>query len=199
VRSHTAFVPVLAGAAVMLMTVPLLITGDQLLTSIAQGLHVDDALGWLTPGIARLTAAMLGLFGVHAATSGADVLPQIGDTYSPAVAVSWNCLGWQSLVLAALSLTVGLRGERSWAVRAGLVFAALVGTVLVNVLRIAVVCVLAARWGYSTALLFHDYGGAVLVIAWLCLFWAVAYGWVLDPGDGDDSPGVTVRRVEAPA
>jgi hypothetical protein len=56
------------------------------------------------------------------------------------------------------------------------------GTVLVNIARITVVCLLAALAGYVPAVLFHDYGGTLLIVAWLFFFWLAAYRWLVpDP------------------
>jgi exosortase/archaeosortase family protein len=55
------------------------------------------------------------------------------------------------------------------------------GTVLVNVARIALVCLLADTAGYVPAVLFHDYGGTFLTVGWLFVFWAIAYRWILLP------------------
>jgi exosortase/archaeosortase family protein len=56
------------------------------------------------------------------------------------------------------------------------------GTVLINIARITVVCLLAALAGYLPAVLFHDYGGTLLLVAWLFTFWLIAYRWLVpDP------------------
>jgi exosortase/archaeosortase family protein len=59
------------------------------------------------------------------------------------------------------------------------------GTVLVNIARITMVCLLAALAGYTPAVLFHDYGGTLLLVAWLFTFWLIAYRWLVpDPALG---------------
>jgi hypothetical protein len=35
--------------------------------------------------------------------------------------------------------------------------------------------------GYLPAVLFHDYGGTLLTVAWLFGFWTIAYRWILVP------------------
>jgi hypothetical protein len=42
-----------------------------------------------------------------------------------------------------------------------------------------VVCLLAALAGYTPAILFHDYGGTLLLVAWLFTFWLIAYRWLV--------------------
>jgi hypothetical protein len=59
-------------------------------------------------------------------------------------------------------------------------------------LRIAAVAFIAARFGYVPALLFHDYGGVLLGVAWLFLFWEVAYRYVLS-----EAPSAITMSVSA--
>jgi len=76
-------------------------------------------------------------------------------------------VGWQSLILLGLSLIVGLRGPMTVTDRIQVIAVGVLGTVLINIARITVVCLLAALAGYLPAVLFHDYGGTLLLVAWL--------------------------------
>ena len=77
---------------------------------------------------------------------------------------------------------VGLRGPMTLADRIQVIALGVLGTMLVNITRITVVCLLAALAGYLPAVLFHDYGGTLLLVAWLFTFWMVAYRWLVpDP------------------
>ena len=42
---------------------------------------------------------------------------------------------------------------------------------------------LAALAGYVPAVLFHDYGGTLLIVAWLFTFWLIAYRWLVPTPD----------------
>jgi exosortase/archaeosortase family protein len=88
--------------------------------------------------------------------------------------VAWNCVGWQSMALLTISLAAGLQGSQSWAIRVQVVLIGFLGTLAVNLLRIAAVGVLAAWVGHLPAVLFHDYGGTLLVVGWLFAFWGLA-------------------------
>jgi exosortase/archaeosortase family protein len=99
--------------------------------------------------------------------------------------ISWNCIGWQSLVLLGLSLLSGLRGRQPLEARVQVVIIGVAGTMLLNLLRVAAVAALAATWGQTPALLFHDYGGTILVVGWLFAFWAFAQRWIL-PADASE-------------
>ena len=63
--------------------------------------------------------------------------------------------------------------------RVEVIVVGILGTVLVNVVRIATVCLLAAAAGYLPAVLFHDYGGTLLLVGWLFSFWFIAFRWLL--------------------
>ena len=52
---------------------------------------------------------------------------------------------------------------------------------------IILVCLLAATAGYLPAVLFHDYGGTLLLVGWLFSFWFIAFRWLL-PNDASLSP-----------
>jgi hypothetical protein len=41
------------------------------------------------------------------------------------------------------------------------------------------VAALEATWGHLPALIFHDYGGTVLMIGWLFVFWIAVQRWIL--------------------
>jgi exosortase/archaeosortase family protein len=100
--------------------------------------------------------------------------------------ISWNCIGWQSLILLGVSFFTGLRGHQPLESRAQVVLIGVAGTMLLNLLRVAAVAALAATWGQTAAVLFHDYGGTILVIGWLFAFWAFANRWILGPGASED-------------
>jgi exosortase/archaeosortase family protein len=95
--------------------------------------------------------------------------------------ISWNCIGWQSLVLLGVSFMSGLRGRHPIEARIQLVVIGVAGTMLLNLLRVAVVAGIAATVGVTPAVLFHDYGGTILVVAFLFGFWIFAQRWILGP------------------
>jgi exosortase/archaeosortase family protein len=100
--------------------------------------------------------------------------------------ISWNCIGWQSLVLLGVSLITGLRGRHPIEARAQVIVIGLAGTMLLNLLRVAAVAAIAATIGVTPAILFHDYGGTVLVISYLFLFWMFAHRWILASAPSDE-------------
>jgi exosortase/archaeosortase family protein len=50
---------------------------------------------------------------------------------------------------------------------------------LLNLVRVAIVALIAATVGVAPAVLFHDYGGTILFVGFLFAFWALAQRWIL--------------------
>jgi exosortase/archaeosortase family protein len=170
----------LAITCCLLLLLPFVTTFDDVLTRGAMWLGLDRAMQWLVPGEVRMVVGLLSLVGIPASAYHSELILG-GPGYSQPLFVSWNCIGWQSLVLLALSLTTGLRGGLPFQARAQVILIGLLGTVLLNLARLAVIAVLAATAGYVPAALFHDYGGALMTVAWLFIFWAFAYRYLLPP------------------
>jgi exosortase/archaeosortase family protein len=165
----------------MLMVLPLVTTFDELLTTWAMHLGANNPLQAIVPVEARMVVAMLGLAGVHAAASGSHLVVWDTSGSMHTLFISWNCIGWQSLVLFGVSLITGLRGGHSLEMRAQVVVIGAAGIMLLNLVRVALVAFIAATVGVAPAVFFHDYGGTLLFVGYLFTFWAVAQRWILTP------------------
>lgn len=178
-RTTPVFAVLLAMTAVLLVVLPFISTFDDLLTVVGMRLGIAAPLQWIVPAEVRVTVALLGWFGIHAGAAGNQLVVWNSSGAPQTLFISWNCVGWQSLILLGLSLMVGLRGPMTLATRAQVIILGVLGTVLINIARITVVCLLAAVAGYLPAVLFHDYGGTLLMVAWLFAFWLIAYRWLV--------------------
>jgi exosortase/archaeosortase family protein len=118
---------------------------------------------------------------VHAAASGNYMVVWDRGGMMHTLLIAWNCIGWQSLVLLGMTFLSGLRGEQPLEARVQIVFIGIAGTMLLNLMRVAAVAALAATWGQTPAVLFHDYGGTILVVGWLFAFWIFVQRWLLRP------------------
>jgi exosortase/archaeosortase family protein len=174
-REHTNAVLIATLCAALLM-MPFVTSFDDLLTALAMRSGLDHLIGWVVPTEARMVVGMLGMVGVRASARGAGIV--LAGHLQPML-ISWNCIGWQSLVLLGLSCFTGLRGGFAREARVQVLLLGLMGTVLVNLVRVAMVVWLAAVAGYEPSVLFHDYGGTLMVIGWLFAFWVFAHHWVL--------------------
>ena len=172
----------LAALCALLMLLPLVTTFDELLTAWAMQLGANNPLQAIVPGEARMVVGLLGLAGIHAAASGSHLVVWDSGGAMHTLFISWNCIGWQSLVLLGVSLLSGLRGSHPIEARVQVIVIGVAGTMLLNLLRVAAVAAIAATIGVTPAVLFHDYGGTLLLVAWLFAFWLIAYRWLVpDP------------------
>ena len=184
---RTPHIAVLAACCLILLALPFVTSYNDLLTAAGMRLGVAGPLQAVSPFEARMVVALLGLFGVHAGAAGSELVVW-GPGGPMNLFISWNCIGWQSVVLLALSLVAGLRGGSREAA-AQVIAIGFLGTLLVNVLRVTAVCLLAATAGRWPAVLFHDYAGTLLTIGWLFAFWAGVQRWLLveGPRPGDQT------------
>ncbi len=100
--------------------------------------------------------------------------------YEP-IALEWNCLGWQSLLIVIATLITGLSGKFSFLSKLEVLTIGLLGTFLFNIARISSIFFLYYHANRQVALVFHDYGGVILTIFWLALLWYYAFNFVLQP------------------
>ncbi|HWO45042.1 MAG TPA: exosortase/archaeosortase family protein [Methylomirabilota bacterium] len=176
----------LAMSCALLMLLPLVTTFDDLLTSWALALGANNPLQSVVPAEARMVVSLLGLVGVRAAASGSHIVVWDAAGSMHTLFISWNCIGWQSLLLLGVSFVSGLRGRQPLTSRVQAIVIGVAGTMLLNLMRVAAVAALEATWGHLPALIFHDYGGTILVIGWLFAFWMVVQRWILVPPASDD-------------
>ena len=169
---------VIAGAAAVLMLLtPFVTTLDDLLAAVAQRFGLDAAVAFIAIPEARLVAVVLNLIGIGAASDGATIT--VAGAHPVALVIGWNCVGWQGLVLLGLTYLVGLRPQDGLEAQMHIVAIGVLGTVIINLARIAVVAILAARVGYYPAIFVHDWAATIVTIAWLSCFWLFAERWII--------------------
>ena len=167
-------------ASVILLVMPFITTFNELLTSVVMRLGLDAVLqGWVVPTQVRMIAVILRLFGIYATVSQTSLYLLKGAMTLP-IYISWNCVGWQSFILFAITLITGLQGPYTRRSKMETVILGFLGTFLVNLWRISVVCVVAYYLGQLPAVIFHDYGGTILILLWLFAFWYLAHTCLLE-------------------
>jgi exosortase/archaeosortase family protein len=174
----------------LLMLLPFVTTFDDLLTSWALQLGANNPLQGIVPIEARMVVGLLGVVGIHAAASGSHIVIWDAAGSMHTLFISWNCIGWQSLILLGISFFSGLRGQQSLEARAQVVLIGIAGTMLLNLMRVAAVAAIAATIGQTPAILFHDYGGTILVVGWLFVFWIFVQRWLLQAPARDEAEAV---------
>ena len=174
----------------LLMLLPFVTTFDDLLTSWALALGANNPLQGIVPIEARMVVGLLGLVGVHAAASGSHLVIWDSAGSMHTLFISWNCIGWQSLILLGASFFSGLRGQQTLEARVQVVLIGVAGTMLLNLVRVAAVAAIAATFGQTPALIFHDYGGTILVVVWLFAFWMFVQRFIFVTPPSDEAEGI---------
>lgn len=175
-REKKTFAIIFALLAIFLAVLPFLVSFNEVLTHLVEKFQLYM---WVQERIVPLEVKMVGVlvspFGVKymAHPNGMTV----NGTYAE---MTWNCLGWQSLLLLIITLIFGLRGNYTLASKMETVFIGLLGTFLVNLLRLTLIVLLLAYARPLFAVVYHDYLAAIVTITWLFFFWWFSYSFVLE-------------------
>lgn len=178
------FKRILAVTAVVLAVLPVLVTFSSILT------EIFNRMQWyvwiqehVVPFEARLVAVLIRLVGIQGVvTPGqhfAMILERPGQDWLP-VQLSWNCLGWQSLVLLGLTLITGLQGHYTFLSKIEVVVFGVLGTFLSNLFRMALITSLAYYWNSVAARIVHDYFAMFVALIWMIFFWWFSYAFLLE-------------------
>lgn len=172
---------VLVMAAILLMILPFVTTFNEFLTRLVETVGLNTLLAeWVVPLEVRMVSASLALVGIKSQVSATTVYLEKGSYFLP-VYIAWNCVGWQSFILYAGTLVTGMQGPFSRMSKFETLVVGLLGTYLVNLFRITSVALVAFWFGHVPAVIYHDYGGTVLILIWLFAFWWFSHGWLLEP------------------
>lgn len=159
-----------------LIFLPFVVTFNDFLTKVVEGVHAYSILQQhIVPVEVKMVVVLLSPFHVRLAATPAGVV--VNGLYA---GITWNCIGWQSLLLFCLSLIVGLRMSYTKQSMGEAIAIGLLGTFLINLLRMAFTVLLLAFSQPLFAVIFHDYLAAGVTIAWMFAFWWFAYGFVLE-------------------
>lgn len=162
--------------SILLVLLPFLVVFNEGLTRIIESTWLYRGIQHtIVPYEVKIVASILYLFHIPTIYQ-ADGLT-VNGTF---LRVTWNCLGWQSMLFFLLSLTVGLQGEYTRTSRIEAVVLGFAGTFLMNVLRIVVIVLLGGYLPYLFAIVFHDYFAAFLTLLWLFFFWWFSYRFILE-------------------
>ncbi len=160
-------------AAGLLLVLPFITTFNEFLTRAVIELRLDRILtDWVVPTEVRFIALILQPLGITTeVTDVALYLYRPGSDFPIPVYISWNCVGWQSFILFGITLVTGLQGSFPVRRKVQLIMLGLLGTFWMNLLRMAAVALVAYFFGRLPAVVFHDYGGTLMILVWLAIFW----------------------------
>jgi len=181
--SKDAFVTLFLILTLVLMFMPFLATFNDFLTRAVINLRGYTLIReYIVPFEVRMVAVVLTSLGFDVSVTSEYVI--LGNSQPFFIEIVWNCIGWQSLLFFVITAFVGLQGDKYTnfsKFKATII--GILGTFLVNILRIVAVVLVAYFFGQFPAVIIHDYGSLLAVIFWLFFFWWFAYSFVLEESE----------------
>lgn len=178
--SRETFITIFLILVLVLTLLPFMATFNDILTRIVINLKgywfIRDII---VPFEVKMVGGILILLGMQVSITKEYVI--LGQSNPFIAEIIWNCIGWQSLLFFILTCWVGLQGDRyTNASKIKALFIGLLGTFLINILRIVVVILVAYYIGQLTGAIVHEYGSLLVSIVWLFFFWWFVYSFVLE-------------------
>ena len=173
-RERRSIAILLISASLILVTLPFYITFNEFLTSTVKSIGLWWIIDtYISPIIASMTSSLLQSMGVKAFVSG-SIIYLANPSGGVALHIAWNCIGWQSLVIFSAISYLALRDSGMPRLeKIVTIILGLEGTILVNIVRIALVGLIAVFFGKIQAIIFHDYFGTLMSFSWLLGFWYI--------------------------
>ena len=170
--------------AVILVVLPFATAFNEFLTRVVESLAWYRPIQtYLVPHISKVMVGILQyLPGLDVGTYPYGVVINGVD-----VRITWNCLGWQSFLLFFASLLFGFRGNYTFYSKVEAFVFGLLGTFLVNIVRLVFTAALVGWWRGLFLILFHNYFFTFTAIVWLFFFWWFSYSFVLETKDANIS------------
>ena len=164
----------------ILMAMPFVTTFNNVLTHLVMELDFYKVIeNVVVPWEVRMVGVILWPFGFRPSVVGEYLA--IGINSPLLIEIAWNCIGWQSFVIFIITTAVGLQGDYySNMSKLKALIIGLLGTFLVNLVRIAMVAVVAWYFGQNVTIIIHDYGSTIINIVWLLFYWWFSYRFVLE-------------------
>lgn len=180
-ESKRALLRIVSLGALVLVVLPFWTTFQDVLTRVVMG------VGWyksiqsaIVPYELRVVGSVLTLMGLPIRVGQAYLEWSKAGGSTEVIYLQWNCVGWQTVVLFGVTLVSGLAGRYSLPSKLQTLAIGLLGTYLVNLLRLALVVVVYFLVGRPLGVVFHDYFSNLMTLVWLFGFWWFAHKSVLD-------------------
>ena len=163
------------------MILPFLTSATDLLTRLLTRFEIyrwiQDTIIPYEMSILKTTLNFLGFDNLRYGRTFIEVLR---DGRWEAVYLSWNCIGWQSVVLFLATLATGLSGRHTTWSKLEALTIGILGIFFLNVFRLTSVVLVYQVFGRLVGILYHDYLTTLLIIGSLFIFWWFSYTFVLE-------------------
>jgi exosortase/archaeosortase family protein len=164
-------------ASIILMVLPFMLLFNDVLTKLFEKFVLYNLLQEkIIPFQAKLIGLLIKPLGINYVAYKDGMLVN-----NFPIKITWNCLGWQSLVLFFLSTLVGLSGSSyKFLSLAKTIVLGLLGLFWINVFRITFTVTLVTYSMPIFRVVFHDYLAAIVTIFYLLGYWWFSYSFVLE-------------------
>lgn len=179
------FKDIIVVAVIILSILPLIVTFSAFLTTIFEKMQWYEVLQkYVVPIESRMVAVIIKGININSQVtpnrSEYSMVLIRDDNSSIPIRLEWNCLGWQSMILLAITFFTGLKGKYTFLSKMETVFIGVLGTFLSNLFRMAFIVGLAYYWDSFAALIIHDYFASFVALIWMIFFWWFSYSYVLE-------------------
>jgi len=163
--------------AISLAVLPLLVSFNEILTKVFETFSLYKWIeNYIVPRQAAMVGVILSPFNINYSVFRGGLI--INGSY---VHITWNCIGWQSLIVLITTFFVGLKGKNYTNFsKIETIILGLVGTLLINLLRMSILILLYVYATELSMIIFHNYFAAIMTMLWLAFFWWFSYLYILE-------------------
>ena len=164
-----------------LSILPLISTMNELLAKLAIATKSNLVIeNLIVPTMAKVIGSILRfVFGVKTTVVG-DSIFLITQGLPYQLYLSWNCIGWQSIVFLLFSLVTLLQDRYSMKSKLKCALLGLEMFIVLNLLRIVTTAILLLKFGYGLMFIFHDQVSIIITFVSLALFWYISSSFILE-------------------
>lgn len=164
----------------MMVLLPFLTTFQDLLTRIIMHFEIYKWFqNLIVPYQIKILATFLNLLNLPT-RAGNSYIEFVRNGRPEVIYLAWNCIGWQTFIFLFITLFSGLSGHYTKLSKLQTFLIGILGTYLVNILRIIIVVLVYYYTGRGVGVVFHDYFSNILSLSWLFIFWIISYKFVLE-------------------
>jgi exosortase/archaeosortase family protein len=179
--SKRTFVKVLILLVLILLILPFWASFQDFLTQLIMKIELYKSLqNVIVPYELKVTGTILSIVGIPIRVGNAYIEWTKAGGGNEVIYLAWNCVGWQTLVLFVITLMTGLSGNHTITSKGETLVIGILGTYLINILRLVLVVFVYFVVGRPIGIVFHDYFSNLLTIAWLFFYWYFSYSFVLE-------------------
>ena len=180
-ESKKTLIRILILTVLVLIVLPFWTSFQDLLTSLVMRVELYKSLqNVIVPYELKVIATLLTLVGLPIRVGNAYIEWTKVSGGNEVIYLAWNCIGWQTLVLFVVTLITGMSGKHTLPSKLETLAIGVLGTYLVNILRLVLVVIVYFKVGRPFGIVFHDYFSNLLTLTWLFFFWWFSYRFVLE-------------------